>query len=298
MKARAFNYFLREGFRSFCKNGLMSMASVVTVTLCLILFGIYMLFSVNLNYAAAQVEASYEIQVFIADSASAVPSRTERMKHDLAAIANVNAVTFVSKEEALAGWKAQFGDNAEILEGLELDNPLRDSYKVTVKDLAAVGGTVSEIERLPDVGYVKNNKDAMDKLVRVTSVVQSISFWFMIIFALISVFIISNAIRITVFARRREVNIMKFVGATDWFISFPFMIEGIIIGILGAAAALLIVSQAYRYGLNSAGLLFGETIRLYRVGAVFHILFASLTGMGIVLGAAGSAVSLRRHLHV
>ena len=117
-------------------------------------------------------------------------------------------------------------------------------------------------------------------------------------FAVISVFIISNTIRITVFARRREVNIMKFVGATDWFISCPFVIEGIIIGFIGALTAMLIVSQAYGYFISEVGLVIEENINIYDLSSVFWVLFGSLIGMGVVLGASGSGVSLRKHLYV
>lgn len=296
MRARTLKYFIQEGIRSFFKNGLMSVASVITVMLCLILFGVYVLFSMNLNYAAAQVEANYEITVFIEEDTSL--TRTSQISENLKALSNINNVIFVSKEQALEGWKKEFGEGAEILDGLEHDNPLRDSYKVTVLDLKVVNTTVSEIEKMDNVAYVKNNKDTMDRLVNITGIVKNISLWFMVFFALISIFIISNAIRITVFARRREVNIMKFVGATDWFISFPFMIEGIIIGILGALFSVFAVSQAYNYFFNYADLIFGSTIKLYQFHTVFWVLVASLVGMGVTLGAVGSAISLRRHLHV
>ena len=224
--------------------------------------------------------------------------RTAQISDELKAIDNVNSVMFVSKEQGLEDWKKEFGEGAEILDGLELDNPLRDSYRVTLKDLNIVNNTVSVIERINDVAYVKNNKDTIDRLVNITGIVRNISLWFMFFFAFVSIFIISNAIRITVFARRREVNIMKFVGATDFFISFPFMIEGIMIGIFGALISVLAVSQAYNYFYNYASMIFGSTISLYKLYSVFWLLTSSLAGMGVILGAVGSAISLRRHLHV
>lgn len=296
MNVRSLKYFILEGFRSFLINGLMSVASVITVTLCLIIFGIYVLFSVNINHAANQIEANFEIRVFINEGTPV--SRTAQMGEDIKTVGNVSDAVFVSKMEALQEWKKEFGEGSEILDGLDMDNPLRDSYKVTVTDLKSVHATVEEIGKISDVAYIKNNKETMDKLVNITSVVKSISFWFTIFFALISVFIISNAIRITVFARRREVNIMKFVGATDVFISFPFMVEGIIIGVLGAFASVLLVSQGYEYLFGYIGMLFGTTISLFKMSDMIWLLIASLSGMGIILGAVGSIISLRRHLHV
>ncbi|OQB13614.1 MAG: Cell division protein FtsX [Firmicutes bacterium ADurb.Bin193] len=296
MNLNSFKYFVNEGVKSFLKNGLMSIASVITIMLCLIMFGIYVLFAANLNYVARQVEENYEIQVFIKDGTSS--SRTAQLADILIAIPNVNKVVFVSKKEALDSWKAQFGENSEILEGLELDNPLRDSYKITVDSLSLVDETVSKINEIEEIANIKNNKDTIEKLISVTSVVKTVSFWIMVVFALVSIFIISNAIRITIFARRREVNIMKFIGATDWFISLPFMIEGIIIGIIGALFSVAVLSQVYIRFLNLVGDVFTGSISLYTFGAVAGILTASLAGMGTVIGALGSLISLRRHLHV
>ncbi|MDD3765989.1 MAG: permease-like cell division protein FtsX [Eubacteriales bacterium] len=296
MSFRSIKYFIKEGVKSFALNGLMSMASVVTVSLCLVLFGVYLLFSMNLNYAASQVEAGYEIQLYIEETADS--DDIQAVKSALMSIENVNSIEFVSKGEALKEWNEKFGGDAEFLEGLEDDNPLRDSFKVSFKDLSLTEETISQIEKIKMVAKVTNNQVVVDKLVGITTNVQKVSFWLMVFFAVISVFIISNTIRITVFARRREVNIMKFVGATDWFISCPFVIEGIIIGFIGALTAMLIVSQAYGYFISEVGLVIEENINIYDLSSVFWVLFGSLIGMGVVLGASGSGVSLRKHLYV
>jgi cell division transport system permease protein len=296
MSVRAFKFFVVEGTKSFFKNGLMSVASVVTVSMCLILCGLYVIFSMNLNYAAKQVETNYEIQLFIEEGTS--DTRIADIGKELNGIDNVNTVVFVSKDQAFNQWKEGFKDNLAILEGLEDDNPLRDSFKITLHDLKQTESTMSQVNNIQGVAYVKNNKDSIDKLVDLTGKIKNASFYFMVFFALISVFIISNTIRITVFARRREVNIMKFVGATDWFIRWPFVIEGILVGLIGAVISVLIVSQSYGYFLGTTGVLINSTIQLYEVAAVISPLVISLAGMGIIIGALGSAMSLRRHLYV
>ena len=296
MSVRAFKFFVVEGTKSFFKNGLMSVASVVTVSMCLILCGLYVIFSMNLNYAAKQVETNYEIQLFIEEGTS--DTRIADIGKELNGIDNVNTVVFVSKDQAFNQWKEGFKDNLAILEGLEDDNPLRDSFKITLHDLKQTENTMSQVNNIQGVAYVKNNKDSIDKLVDLTGKIKNASFYFMVFFALISVFIISNTIRITVFARRREVNIMKFVGATDWFIRWPFVIEGILVGLIGAVISVLIVSQSYGYFLGTTGVLINSTIQLYEVAAVISPLVISLAGMGIIIGALGSAMSLRRHLYV
>ena len=262
MSVRAFKFFVVEGTKSFFKNGLMSVASVVTVSMCLILCGLYVIFSMNLNYAAKQVETNYEIQLFIEEGTS--DTRIADIGKELNGIDNVNTVVFVSKDQAFNQWKEGFKDNLAILEGLEDDNPLRDSFKITLHDLKQTESTMSQVNNIQGVAYVKNNKDSIDKLVDLTGKIKNASFYFMVFFALISVFIISNTIRITVFARRREVNIMKFVGATDWFIRWPFVIEGILVGLIGAVISVLIVSQSYGYFLGTTGVLINSQYNFMR----------------------------------
>ncbi|MCK9478098.1 MAG: permease-like cell division protein FtsX [Firmicutes bacterium] len=296
MNSKTFKFFIVEGLKSFFKNGLLSAASVITVSLSLILFGVYVLFSMNLNYAAMQIETNYEIQIFIDENADS--SLIGQIELGLGEIENINTITFVAKGQALKQWIDSMADNIEALEGLEDDNPLRDSFRITFKNLQYADETLSEIKAIQGVSYIKNNKDVVDKLVDITDKIKKSSFYFMLFFAVISIFIISNSIRITVFARRREVNIMKFVGATDWFIRLPFMIEGIIIGIVGAIISAIIVSSAYGYFLSTTGVLIETTVKLLKTGQVTRILIAYLAGGGIVLGALGSSLSLRKHLYV
>ncbi len=296
MNVRSMSYFLQEGFRSFWINGLMSIASVVTVTLCLVLFGIYLLFSANVNHAADQLENSFEIRVHI--TVGTPGDKVRQIGEQIKAIDNVGGVVFFSKAEAFEEWKTQFEDKAALLEGMELDNPLPDAYKVTLEDLTAIDATIAEINKIQNISSVKNYRETIDRLVSITSVVRNISLWFMIFFALISVFIISNAIRLTVFARRREVNIMKFVGATDLFISLPFTIEGIIIGVISAILSLLLVTEGYHYIISYVANRFGSDVSLLKIRDVIWQLIGYVSGLGVTLGAVGSMISLRRHLHV
>jgi len=296
MNTNVFKFFVVEGIKSFVKNGLMSAASVVTVTLCLILCGVYVLFSMNLNYAAKQIEENYEIQLFIDEDAD--KEQIEKIETELRAIENIGGISFIPKQEALRQWIDSMQDNLEALEGLEEDNPLRDSFKITFIQLQTAQSTISEIEKVGGIAYIKNNKDIIDLLIETTRKIKNVSFYFMLFFGLISIFIISNAIRITVFARRREINIMKFVGATDWFIRLPFMIEGIIIGVVGALISILIVSGAYNYFLSTTGNLIQKTVELFDVAAITKVLIYFLAGGGIALGALGSTLSLRKYLYV
>ncbi|NLB80611.1 MAG: hypothetical protein GX800_03115 [Clostridiaceae bacterium] len=167
MSYKSFKFFISEGVKSFIKNGLLSAASVITVSLCLTLCGIYILFSMNLNYAAKQVETNYEMQIFVDENAD--DTKTKSIEGKLDNISNINTISYVSKQQALKQWMDDMKDNLEALEGLEEDNPLRNSYKVTLVDLQLSEQTVAEITAIDGVAYVKNNKDTIDKLVDITA---------------------------------------------------------------------------------------------------------------------------------
>jgi len=296
MKVRTLKYFLGEGFRSFWVNRLMSAASSIIVTACLLIFGIYILFSMNINYIANQLKSQYEIQVFVKEGTSAL--RTKAIGLEIKKIENVKDAVFFSKQEALLDYKSKLGESAGMLDGLEADNPLRDSYKVTVNNLENVQIITDNIAKVSGIATVKNNKAAIDKIVRATSIIKDISLWAMVILGIIAVFIISNTIKITVFARRRDINIMKYLGATNWFISWPFMIEGMIIGIIGAIVSLLVTTQGYNYFVNIVSEFIGGSVKMYMLYEVIAQLAGYFFGLGILLGAVGSGISLRRHLHV
>ncbi len=296
MKVRALKYFLEEGFRSFWVNRLMSAASSIIVTACLLIFGIYILFSMNINYIANQLKSQFEIQVFVKEGTPV--ARTKEIGLDIKKIENVKDAVFFSKQEALLDYKAKLGDSATMLDGLETDNPLRDSYKVTVSSLESVQNVMVEMEKISGIIKVNNNQATIDKIVRATSIIRNISLWAMVIIAIIAIFIISNTIKITVFARRRDINIMKYLGATNWFISWPFMIEGMLIGVIGAVISLLVATQGYNYFVNTVSEFIGGSLKMYTLYEVIWQLVFYFFGIGILLGAIGSGISLRRHLHV
>lgn len=296
MKLRAIKYFLEEGFRSFWVNRLMSAASSIIVTACLLIFGIYILFSMNVNYIANQLKSQYEIQVFVNQGITV--ARTKEIGNDIKKVENVKDIVFFSKQEALVDWKNTFDDKSGILDGLETDNPLPDSYKITVNNLENVQTVTNEIMKISGIEKVNDNQATIDKIVMATAIIKNVSFWIMIILGIIAIFIISNTIKITVFARRRDINIMKYLGATNWFISWPFMIEGMLIGIIGAVISLLIATQGYNYFVSIVSVLIGGTVKMYTLYEVIWQLLAYFFGMGILLGSLGSGISLRRHLHV
>ena len=203
-----------------------------------------------------------------------------------------------SKESRLNSLKDQFGEDASVLDGYETDNPLRDWYMVTLKDLSLSDETVAELEQIDGIVKVVRNQDAIDKLVSMTNYMGRISIWAMIALTLISIFIISNTIKLTVFARRKEINIMKFVGATDWFIRWPFIIEGIIIGLIGAVVSFVVLSYGYSGIIHLLSSLDISFVKFKPYHELILMFIGAFLGMGVVLGGIGSLISVRKYLKV
>lgn len=296
-KSSNFKYFVSEGCKSYSKNWLMSLASTFIVIASLLVLGIYLLFSMNINYVAKQLESECEIRAWVDESIEPDTSEMKDIENKLKSIDNVDDVDFFSNEKALDEYAKDLGDDAAVLDGLEGDNPLRDSFKITLVDLSMADSTALKVSEVEGIAKVSDNQSSMNKLVNATKIVKNLSFWFMIFLSAIAVFIISNTIKITLFARRRDINIMKYLGATNSFISWPYIIEGIVIGLVGALISLVAVILGYNYFLSMDFTLFG-TIRFCSLTDVILLLLAWLVGIGVLLGAAGSAVSIRRHLRV
>lgn len=296
-KSSNFKYFISEGYKSFTVNGMMSIASTIIVIASLIVFGLYILLSMNINYVAKQIEADCEIEVWIDEGIKVGSADMQDVENHIKAIDNVRGVEFYSKDKALKEWKVKLGEDSAYLDGLENDNPLRDSYKITLNDLNLAGETANELEKVNGIASVSDNRSGLNKLVNAIKIIRNISFWFMAFLSLIAIFIISNTIKITLFARRRDINIMKYLGATDRFISGPFIVEGVVIGLIGALISLIIILIAYNYFLSMDITLYGS-IHFCSVGQVFVPLLVWFIVMGAMLSAVGSAISIKRHLKV
>lgn len=296
MKINGFRYFMREASKNVFSNGWMSLASIFTVLASLLVFGFFMVLSLNLNYIAAQLEGDYEVILIVDETYN--QQQTEALGDSIRAIANVKEAELDTKSARLEEWRDNLGEDAAVLDGYETNNPLRDWYKVTFEDLSQSDATVQELESLDGVAKIRRNKDTIDKLVSMTNYMGHISIWVMAALTLISIFIISNTIKLTVFARRKEINIMKFVGATDWFIRWPFIIEGIFIGLIGAVFSFAIVSYGYHGIIGLLSSLDISFVRFKPYRELILLLSGTFLGMGVILGGLGSLISVRKYLKV
>ncbi|MDK2878167.1 MAG: cell division transport system permease protein [Thermoanaerobacteraceae bacterium] len=290
MRLRTFNYFFREAFISLIRNRWMSLASIGAVASALIILGSFLLISVNFDHILKDVESQVEITAYLEDTVDS--SGITRLNAEISSVSGVKEIKFVSREAALEEFKQQVGK--DLLEGI--DNPLPNSFRIKVDNPQDVARVAGEIQHLQGVEEVKYGKGVVEKLFNIIYWVRLLGLVIMAIFAAVSIFIISNTIRLTVFARRREINIMKYIGATDWFVRWPFLIEGMVLGFIGAAIAIGILAGGYNYLYNIVRLNI-PMISLIPMEEFYNYALGFLA-IGMFIGAFGSSFSIRRFLHV
>ncbi|WP_371372041.1 permease-like cell division protein FtsX [Sporomusa aerivorans] len=295
MKIRTFEYFVREAVSSLRHNGLMSIASVSTVALSLLILGIFLVMVLNLNHIASTLETQVQITVYMEDGLS-----DRDMREIGTRITKINGVTqvmFVDKEEAMAKFKDRLGEQQGLLTALGDANPLPNSFEVKVDKPEYVKPVAQAIAQLKGIETAKYGQEVIEQLFSLTKMIRIFGLILIVFLALAALFIISNTIRITVFARRKEIGIMKYVGATDWFIRLPFMIEGMILGFGGALCAVFVLSQSYSALTEKVyeSLAFLPLIPKY---PFLHNISMILLVVGTAIGALGSTISLRRFMKV
>lgn len=296
MMFRNVKYFLVQGFKGLVSNSLMTLASIGIVIASLVLFGFFVLFGMNLNSIGDQIKEQCEINVYMPNDMSRDGVRAIGSK--LSEIEYVKEAQLYTKEERLQNYKeGVYQEQAEVIDTLEEDNPLRDAYILSLEDVTKAREVAEAASKVEGVEEVVNRQDLIQQILSITNTIQHVSVWLLLILAAISVFIISNTIKLGMFSRRKEINIMKFVGATNWFIRWPFIIEGMLLGAVGAAVATVIVMLGYGSVLPTVQEFMGN-IRLLEWAEVVKIVILAFFVMGIGIGMAGSAMSIRKHLHV
>lgn len=291
-------YSFKEAKKNVIRNGLMSVASLFTIASCLLILGVFTLLSLNVNSITEQIKDQCEIQLYI--NTEATDERVAQIGEEIKGVANVKEISLFTKEDTLAYAKQDmFSGNEGMLEGFDEDNPFSDSYKIVLHDIEATTETVAELERIADVDKVVNKQDVVNTVVSLSGGVKKFTIAMMLVLLMIAIVIISNTVKLTVFNRRKEINIMKYIGATDRFIRIPFVLEGFIIGFSAAVIAFLLVFWGYFALVSYIGtqLNFGvvELITAREVAPILAILFVVF---GSLIGVVGSAISMRKHLHV
>ncbi len=294
MKLRTTKYIVKEGLINTYRNALMSLASVGVVTASMIILGVFLVIAINLSYNTQKLKEQPQMQVFcepeLDDEQIGVIEK--KIKSD----SRVKKYTYVSKQEALIKAKEMLGNDQDVVEGLG-DDFMPVSFIVELKNLKEAQDVVSAFKSIQGVGNVRYSQERVDIILKIATWVQIGNMALIIILLAIAMFIISNTIKLTVFARRKEINIMKYIGATDWFIRWPFVVEGVIIGLAGAAIGFVAISIVYAIFLSMVA----EEVNIFSLISLGELQFNvtyTFALVGIVIGTLGSTISIRKYLQV
>lgn len=295
MKLKTGEYFIQEVFHSLRRNNWMTFASIGTVAVSLFVLGVFLILVLNMNRLAGMLESQVQISVYLEDHLADREKR--QIGYDIESLQGIDSVTYVDRETAKERLKDRLGDQKYLLDALSDDNPLPDAFEVTVTTPSVVESAAGAIDSMQGVEEAKYGQDVVEHLFDITRLMRIFGFVLMCLLGGATLFIISNTIRLTVFARRKEIAIMKYVGATDWFIRWPFLLEGIVLGCIGGLIAAVALRSFYA----------AMAAKIYSTLAFFPLMpqypfmnyvTAAILLAGIVIGAIGSVISLKRFLRV
>ena len=297
MKYNIFGYFIGEGFGNVFKNKKSTGASLMIMCATMIIFGIFLILTENINHFVSEVEAEQGIQVFIEDTAT--QEQIDELGEKIRNLNGVSTTEFVSKEDALNQMKEWLEEREDLLEGREEIFPA--SYIVTLTDLKLSQEVQEQIATFDNIKEIRSEDRTVETLINLANGIKIVTGIILILLVIISVFIISNTIKLTVHARRKEISIMKYVGATNGFIRWPFIVEGMIIGVIASAISIVLVGITYSYiaekAVNSP-LLQTIGMSLVTFSDMFNSIIFVYMLLGIGIGTIGSVISMRKYLKV
>ncbi len=290
---RGFGYLIKEGVKSVWNNRMMSAASIGVLVSCLLITGAAMLVSLNVRSVVEQVGKDNQITVFLTEDVDELTA-IQKVGPEIRRLDNISACEFYSKDEAIVEWQNELGPLFGELQGEE--NPLPNAFHVTMVDLSQYADTVANIKGVEGVDIISDRSDVAKRLTDLDRLVTQVGLWLVAALAIISLFIISNSVRMTMYSRRFEISIMKSVGATNHFVRTPFVIEGIVLGILSGVIASVIIAFLYKAMISAVKYIvpineipYSELSTQMTIG---FILF------GMVVGATGALISIGRYLNM
>ena len=290
-----FAYYIREGLSSVFVHGFTSLAAVSVIAACLMITGIFTLVAYNIDLQIRELEGKSEIVVYIDESVSREDALA--LGDSIRRLDNIKSAEFVTKEQLFEDYLQSLGDDAYVMEELRDDNPLRDSYQITMKDVSLHGETVKALEALNGVAASSSMQEVSERLIQIRRVVHMISLTLVALLGAVSVFIIANTVKLAMFARKEEIAVMKMVGATNHFIRAPFVVEGMFLGLCAALLAFFIQWGVYAY--VTAQLAQGTAVlTMVDFRTVWQPVLGIMAGAGLLLGVGGSVVTIRRFLKV
>ncbi len=292
MKIRTFGRHGKEGFKNLFRNGWMTFAAVSGVAVTLLILGVSLIISVNLQNILSNIESELQFNAYVSDQVKT--SDLPVLLHEISSLGGVKQVTLITKEQALSTMKKTLGPNADLLNGL--GNPLPNEFVVKVDNPKMIPQIASLVTQISGIQKVQYGASFIPRMLSIFTIVRDTSIIFIIALIVMGMFLISNTIKITIFTRRREIEIMKLVGATDGFIRGPFFVEGTLLGIIGAFIPSVILNQGY-YFIQKNVVLF-PPFSLMPDPIVMNRVLPILYAVGLLIGAWGGIMSMRRYLKV
>jgi len=299
VKFNTIGYLIGEGFRNTFKNKKSTFSAMLVMCISMIIFGLFFILGENINHIMESVEGAQAIRVFIEDESTDEEIRI--LGENIKKVNGVDStkVEFLSREEGFEQYLEKYGDKSYLIEPYE--DIIPDSYVVSFTDLKLSESAQAEIETLENVESITSANEEVKMLVGITNGIRIVTAIILIGLVIGAIFIISNTIKLTVYARRKEISIMKYVGATNSFIRWPFIVEGIVIGIIAACISILIIGGGYKLIANSlleSTIIQELEITLVSFGDMFSMLIIVYLALGIGIGVLGSAISMRKYLEV
>lgn len=297
MTASSLRYLFKEGIRNTWTNRMMSIASICVLMSCLVLIGCASMIFLNIESLLGRIEEENVVMVYIEDGTT--DADITAMGETIKAIDNVKGIEFVAKETA---WEEQLATmeeaQREFFTEISSDIPLPDAYKVTVDDLSYFDSTIDQIKQLDHIDTIRENKDLAKKLVTIRHGIEVIAIVIIAVLLAISVFIIQNTIKLTVYSRRLEISIMKSVGATNSFVRLPFVVEGMILGIISGVVSLGVVWAFYEFAINQfSDLLISLGLEALKFADYALPMLGAFVLIGIITGVGGALLSMGRYLN-
>ena len=306
MRYNVITYLLGEGIRNVFKNKKSTSASIIIMSLTMLIFGVFFVITQNINSIMKQIESEQGIEVFLYDISE---DQTKALEDYIRNIDGINTVEYKSKEDALNQLKSQFKDREDLLSGYDENNIFPASYVVTLTDLTKNNEVKQKIDEYDKgksdtekvIKKITSSDETITTLINLANGIRIITGVILVILIIISIFIISNTIKLTVHTRRKEISIMKYVGATNSFIRWPFIVEGIIIGIISGAISIIILGINYNLIANKileSQVVSAMSINLLTFADMFGLIVLVYTILGVGIGILGSCISMRRYLKV
>lgn len=297
MKHNRFGYLIGEGFKSIFTHGFMSFACILVIVACLLIMGSFAMLALNIDYNISQLEQDSEILAFVDEDLSLAEAESIGIR--LEAIENIKSVEFVTREQALENWVSQYSEEEQDMFSDLTPSVFRNRYRIYLEDISRMGETKREIESVSGIAECSASLELSQGFITVRNIVSVISMILIVILFIVSIFIMQNTIKLATFSRREEIGIMKMVGASNFFIRCPFVVEGLVLGLVGGAIAFLL--QWGIYDLVAGKIMTSSLASLLIMlpfSTLMYPLLVVFLAIGLVVGTFGSNIAIRNYLKV